>query len=65
MACGPQSGPPDVSIRPARSPRNVKNDRFVSIRSVLSSSKIRQNSLSAWALPWTPLGKLIMLPQTL
>jgi len=29
MARGPQSGPPGVSIRPTRYPRNVKNDRFV------------------------------------
>ena len=31
--------------------RNVKNDRFVSIRCVFSSSKIRQNSFSAIAPP--------------
>jgi len=30
----PTYGPPGVSIRPARSPRNVKNDRFVSISCV-------------------------------
>jgi len=34
MACGPQSGPPCISIRPARSPRNVTIDRFVSVRCV-------------------------------
>ena len=41
-ARGPQSSPPGISIRPARSPRNVKNDEFVSIRCVFSSSKIHQ-----------------------
>ena len=54
MARGPQSGPPGVSIRPARSPRNIENDRFVSVRCVFSSSKIRQNSFFAGALPRTP-----------
>jgi len=65
MACGLQSGPPGVSILPAMSPRNVKNDRFVtSIRCVLSSSKIHQNSFSANVLPRTSLGELTMLLQT-
>ena len=45
---------PRATIRPTRrfyaARRNVKNDRFVSIRCVFSSSKIRQNSFSAGAL---------------
>ena len=63
-AHGSQSGPLGVSIRPSRSTRNVKNDRFVSITCVFSSSKICQNSFSVGALPQTPLGELTMLPQT-
>jgi len=63
-ACGPQSVPPGISVWPARSPRNVKNDRFVSIRCVFSSSKIRQNSFSAGAPTRTLLGELTMLPET-
>ena len=43
--------------------RNVKNDRFVSIRFVFSSSKICQNSFYAGALPPTPLGEFTMLPR--
>ena len=54
-AHGPQSSPPGVYIQPASSSRNVKNDRFVSIRCVFSSSKIRQNSFSVVTLPRTPL----------
>ena len=44
--------------------RNVKSDRFVSVRCVFSSSEICQNSFSVGALPQTPLGELTMLPQT-
>jgi len=39
MARGPQSGPPIVSIRPGRSPRNVKNDTTVSIRCAFQALK--------------------------
>ena len=54
-----QSGPPGISIRPARLPRNVKNDRFVSIRWCFSSSKIRQ----ARTPPQIPVGELTTLPR--
>jgi len=49
---------PQATIRPIK---NVKNYRSVSIRCVFSSSKIRQNSFSAGAPTWTPLGELTML----
>ena len=42
-----QECPTGISIQPVRSPRNVKNVRFVSIGCVFSSSIIRQNSFSA------------------
>jgi len=44
-------------------PEMSKNDRFVSIRCVFSSSKIRQNSFSAGALPGPSWGSLRRSPR--
>ena len=62
MPHGPQSGPPAVSIPPARSPRNVKNDTYVLCVYQVFFQALKY-AKTRFLPPWTPLGELTALPQ--